>query len=87
MGLREWFATRFDRGVIVDLRGSQQETRRVERLAGDEALILVRRHRPDVLLTDIAEGKPDDVCPPARAICQSSTSSVDDCSGSRCLFR
>ena len=36
VGLREWFATHFERSVLVDLRGSSEEARRVQRLAGDE---------------------------------------------------
>ena len=35
-GLREWFATNFPRSFIVDLHGSNEESRRVERLAHDE---------------------------------------------------
>jgi SOS-response transcriptional repressor LexA len=36
VGLREWFATHFDVLRIVDLWGSNEEARRVERLARDE---------------------------------------------------
>jgi len=36
VGLREWFATNFDRVCIVDLWGSSEESRRVARLAEDE---------------------------------------------------
>lgn len=36
IGLREWLATNFDQLYVVDLGGSSEETRRVERLASDE---------------------------------------------------
>lgn len=36
VGLREWLATHFDQLRIIDLAGSSEEARRVERLAGDE---------------------------------------------------
>jgi len=36
VGLREWFAKHFERTLIVDLHGSSEESRRVERLGQDE---------------------------------------------------